>query len=100
MLPPARFVSGLVSHDLRRGFIVANVGIAPLGVLSWLVVRARPSATGILWAWIAVETINGIGHPMWSCLRGGYTPGVATAPPLLTLALALAADARRGMVME
>jgi hypothetical protein len=37
-----------------------------------------------------VETINGFGHPLWSLRKGGYTPGVATAPLLLALALWLA----------
>jgi putative acetyltransferase len=37
-----------------------------------------------------IETINGVGHPAWSIAQGGYTPGVATAPILLTVALYLA----------
>jgi hypothetical protein len=39
---------------------------------------------------VAIETINGIGHPLWSLRQGGYTPGVATAPVLLILAINLA----------
>jgi hypothetical protein len=41
-----------------------------------------------------IETINGVGHPLWSLRQGGYTPGVATAPLLLVLALYLAAQLR------
>lgn len=37
-----------------------------------------------------VEIINGLGHPLWSLLQGHYTPGVATAPILLVLAITLA----------
>ena len=40
--------------------------------------------------WIAIETINGIGHPAWSLLQRGYTPGLLTAPILLALAVMLA----------
>jgi hypothetical protein len=42
-----------------------------------------------------VETINGIGHPLWSLRQMAYTPGVATAPFLLITALSLAAQLRR-----
>jgi hypothetical protein len=36
-----------------------------------------------------LEIINGIGHPFWTLRERGYTPGVATAPMLLVLALSL-----------
>jgi hypothetical protein len=52
--------------------------------------RGRPSAAGLVWLWIGIELVNGVGHPLWSYLQGGYTPGVATAPVLLVLALGLA----------
>jgi len=39
--------------------------------------------------WVVVELINGIGHPSWSIMQGGYTPGVATAPLLFVLAVIL-----------
>jgi hypothetical protein len=45
---------------------------------------------GAMWVWIAIELVNGVGHPLWSVVRGGYTPGVATAPILLVLAISLA----------
>lgn len=89
VFPPAQFVSGLIATDVRRGFIIANVTIAVLGVGSWLLARSG-RATGVMWIWIAVEMINGIGHPAWSIVHGGYTPGVATAPVLLILAVILA----------
>ena len=34
--------------------------------------------------------LNGIGHLAWSLMVGDYTPGVATAPVLLVLAVYLA----------
>jgi hypothetical protein len=43
-----------------------------------------------VWIWIAIELVNGVGHPLWSLVQGGYTPGVVTAPILLVLALVLA----------
>ncbi len=88
---PARFVSGLISRDLKQGFIIFNISLVLFGFccLFWLM-RDRASATGMLWVWIAIELVNGIGHPTWSLLSGGYTPGAATAPLLLVLAIYLA----------
>jgi hypothetical protein len=96
--PPARFVSGLVSDDLERGFIVANVVLVSFGVWCWLwpVRRGWRIAVPLAWAWAIVEIVNGIGHPLWTLRQGGYTPGVASAPVLLVLALYLARQLRRG----
>ena len=95
--PPARFVVGLVSTDLERGFVIVNVVLVAFGAwcLLWPVRRQWASATSVMWLWVAIETINGIGHPLWSFLEGGYTPGVATAPVLLFLAICLAVQLRR-----
>ena len=64
------------------------------GVRRVVPLLARPagvaSATAFVWLWIVVETINGIGHPVWSAWQRAYTPGVLTAPFLLVLALSLA----------
>jgi hypothetical protein len=96
--PPARFVSGLVSDDLERGFIVANVALVSFGVWCWLwpVRRGWQAAAPLAWAWAVVETVNGIVHPLWTMRQGGYTPGVASAPVLLVLALYLARQLLRG----
>jgi hypothetical protein len=90
--PPARFVAGLVSNDLARGFVFLNVCIVAFGVWCyfWPVRRGWSVASPILWLWIVVETINGIVHPVWSVIQGGYTPGVVTALMLAPLALYLA----------
>jgi hypothetical protein len=95
--PPARFVSGLVSDDLERGFIVGNVVLVSFGVWCWLwpVRRGWRIAVPLAWAWAVVEIVNGIGHPLWSLRQGGYTPGVASAPVLLVLALYLARQLHR-----
>jgi hypothetical protein len=89
--PPARLVSGLISTDLERGFVLANVALVAFGLWCWAwpVRRGWPSAVPLAWAWVTVETINGIGHPLWTLLQGKYTPGVGTAPLLLVLAIYL-----------
>ena len=90
--PPARFVSGLVADDLERGFLALNVAIVALGLwcLAWPVRRGWPSARAIAWSWAAVEAVNGGAHILWATSRGGYEPGVLTAPVLIAAALALA----------
>jgi hypothetical protein len=95
--PPARFVSGLLSEDLERGFLVANVSLVAFGLWCWLwpVRRGWLAALPLAWAWVALEIINGIGHLLWTLRQGGYTPGVGTAPVLLILAIFLARRLRQ-----
>jgi hypothetical protein len=95
--PPARFLTGLVSRDLETGFLVINIGLVAFGVwcFLWPVRRGWPSAIPLAWFWVTIQVINGVGHPLWSLRQGGYTPGVATAPVLLLLALYLAHQLRR-----
>lgn len=92
--PPAMFVSGLISSDLERGFVIANIVLVSFGVWCylWPIRRRWPSAATFAWLWTGVELINGVGHPLWSIAQAGYTPGVATAPVLFVVALALARD--------
>lgn len=96
VFPPARFVSGLVSQDLRRGFIIANVALVTFGVwcFVWPIRRRWRSAVTIGWFWVTIEVVNGVVHPLWSLRELRYTPGVATAPVLLVLALYLARQLR------
>jgi len=50
---PARFVSGLFSDNIARGFAVANIGIAFVGVWCY-VARVRtphPSERAYAWSW-------------------------------------------------
>jgi hypothetical protein len=95
--PPARFLTGLVSRDLETGFLVINIGLVAFGVwcFLWPVRRGWSSAIPLAWFWVTIQVINGVGHPLWSLRQGGYTPGVATAPVLLLLALYLAHQLRR-----
>jgi Protein of unknown function with HXXEE motif len=87
--PPARFIVSLVSSDAERGFVILNVAFVAFGVWAFLVpVRRRwPSAIPIAWFWSGLEVINACGHSLWTLRQGHYTPGVATAPALLVLAI-------------
>lgn len=90
--PPARLVSTLIyAANPRVGFIIGNVVLVAFGAWCalWPVRRAWHSATLFICVWIAIELVNGIGHPLWSIAQGGYTPGVATAPILLALSILL-----------
>ena len=89
--PPARLVAGLVSANHERGFLLLNALLVGFGVwcFLWPVRRGWPLAVPLAWLWAIVEILNGLGHPLWSLREGGYTPGVATAPLLLVLAVYL-----------
>jgi len=94
--PPARFLTGMISSDRELGFIVINSALVAFGLwcLLFPVRKEWPSAAGFIWFWIALETINGVGHPAWTFRQGGYTPGVLTAPLLLVISLYLAFQLR------
>lgn len=93
---PARFVSGLISNDLQRGFAIGNLALVAFGLwcFLWPIRRNWRVAVTLAWIWVGIEVINGIGHPLWCLQAGGYVPGVATAPFLLALALYLAIQLR------
>ena len=90
---PARFVSGLVSDDPRTGFAILNGALILFGVWCYMarVRPGHPSARAWAWPWVVVELANGVGHPALAIARGGYFPGVVTAPALFALALYLGA---------
>ena len=89
---PARFVSSLISNDLSLGFLVVNAALVMFGLWCWAVpVRSGwRAARGLAWFWTVLEIGNGVGHSILAFSRGGYFPGVATAPLLLVLAVWLA----------
>lgn len=95
--PPARFVAGLVSDDRRQAFILLNILIVAFGCwcFLWPIRRRWRSASAIAWGWVIVETLNGIGHTLWSVYNLSYTPGLATAPLLIVSALMLARELHR-----
>jgi hypothetical protein len=94
--PPARFLTGLVADDREQGFVTINILLVAFGLwcFLWPFRRRWVSAVTLGWVWVAVEVLNGIVHPGWTLLQGAYTPGVATAPILLILALNLARQLR------
>lgn len=92
VFPPARFMSGLISDDRQRGFVILNVALVTVGIWCalWPVRQDWPSARAVITFWACIEAVNGVGHPLWSAIRVGYTPGVASAPLLLALSSYLA----------
>jgi uncharacterized membrane protein HdeD (DUF308 family) len=89
--PPARFLTGLVSQDREWSFVALSILLMAFGLwcLFWPMRRRWPSAVYLGWGWVIVEVINGIVHSLWTLYQGRYTPGVATAPLLLALAVYL-----------
>ncbi len=89
--PPATFLCSLVSDNLKTGFIIINIGLFVLGILAWLIPIRKEYSWGkfLIWFWILIELMNGIGHPIWTIMQKGYTPGVITAPFLLITAITL-----------
>jgi hypothetical protein len=95
--PPARFLTGLFSQDREWSFVALNILLMTFGLwcLLWPVRRGWPSAVYLGWAWVILECINGTVHPLWTLREEGYTPGVATAPLLLVLAVYLGYQLRK-----
>lgn len=94
VLPPARFVSGLVSSDRAAGFILVNAALVGFGLWCGLspVRRGAPSARAIAWLWTILELANGTAHLGWTAAAGAYRPGAATAPLLVAAAFLLGAS--------
>ena len=91
VFPPARFISGLFTTDLRLGFAAFNLALVALGVWSYAA-RVRPShpaAGGWIWFWAVLELGNGLVHLALAAYRGSYFPGAATAPLLIAAAVML-----------
>ena len=91
VFPPARFISGIFTSDLRLGFAAFNAALVALGV--WCYARRvrpnHPNARSWVRFWAVLESANGAGHLILAANRGSYYPGVATAPLLLALAAML-----------
>ena len=94
---PARFVSALISTDLRTGFIAFNLAFVAFGFWCYAVPVQEGLSIAIpfLWFWIAVEALNGIGHPAISIMERSYIPGTMTAPFLFIIAVYLAIQVAR-----
>ena len=88
---PAKFLSSLISKNLETGFLIINIILFIFGLWCWLfpVRKNYLIASGLIWFWIIIEMVNGIGHPIWAIYERAYVPGVITAPILLILAIYL-----------
>jgi hypothetical protein len=97
LLPPARFVSGLLSDDHRVGFLISNVSLVAFGMWCYFgpLSRGTRSALALAWFWVFLEVLNGFAHLVWAASAGGYRPGLATAPLLVVVALVLARQLTR-----
>lgn len=87
----ARFLSGLGGGDRATGFAILNAGIVIFGVWCYRtrVRGGRPSARLLAWLWAVAELVNGLGHVALAAVRGGYFPGLGTAPLLVAISLYL-----------
>ena len=86
--PPATFICGLVSSNLRTGFIIINISLFIVLLLVLLATFSKSySVKALLWFWSIMELINGVGHSIWSITESSYTPGLITAPILIFLAI-------------
>jgi len=92
VLAPARFLAGLVSKNLALGFLLINIGLFLIGLVCWFITTRQNiiSHPRLIWLWILIETLNGIGHPLLALNQGSYFPGLITAPILLILSFYLA----------
>jgi hypothetical protein len=88
---PARAVSSRVVEDPAAGFIIVNSCLLIFGLWCYLarVRRGHPSAKGWVWFWIVLELGNGVGHLVLALSRGGYFPGMITAPLLIVVSVML-----------
>ena len=91
IFPPARILCSLVSSDLVTGFLMINIGLFVFGLWSWLFIARKDhdDTPFLVWFWIVLELINGMGHLIWTIAQQAYTPGIGTAPVLFLLAILL-----------
>jgi hypothetical protein len=91
VLMPARILSSLVSKNLETGFVIINIGLFVFGLWCWLfpILRNYVFAPNLIWFWVVIELINGIGHPALAFYKRAYVPGLITAPILFILAVYL-----------
>ena len=79
-------ILGTVLDELERRDL--NTALVTFGLWCWAVpVRSGwQAARGLVWFWTILELGNGIAHSALALSRGGYFPGVVTAPLLLLFA--------------
>ena len=92
VLTPARMVSEVVSTNPGTGFRIVNICLFIFGIMCWIIStrNKKISYQGLIWIWIVIEIVNGIGHPILALSQNDYFPGLYTALVLLFLAIYLA----------
>ena len=82
---PAKYFTNIVSNNHEIGFLLINTGLFIFGLICWLIIINKKFlyVRIFIWVWIAIEIINGIGHPIWALIENSYEPGLITAPFLL-----------------
>ncbi len=96
---PARLASQLAGFgNPSIGFFLLNATLIAFGLWCYLarVRRGAASSARWVWPWVLLELGNGLVHLTMAILRGGYFPGVATAPVLFAIASYLASQLLRG----
>ena len=88
---PARYLTGLISNNHDFAFLILNIGFIVFGIFCWLFIISTKSeiSTIILWFWIIIELINGLGHTIYAIFQKEYVPGLITAPLIFITALFL-----------
>ena len=94
VFPSTKLVINLVSGNPESGFIIINVSLFIFGIWCYLVPvkREYSFSHGLVWFWIVVEIINGIGHTVWALYKRAYVPGMATALLLLIISVYLSCN--------
>jgi hypothetical protein len=84
---PARILSNLVSTNTEKGFIIINIFLFIAGIICWILISMKNGRKflPLIWFFIVIEFINGIGHPLWGILERQYVPGLASALIVLVI---------------
>ena len=88
---PAMWVSDSLGLPRPLGFLAANGALVLFGLWCYFAI-IRPNralAPAFAWGWAVVELLNGLAHIGLALAAGGYFPGLATAPFLIVIGLAL-----------
>ena len=91
VFPPATWLCGQISEDLRLSFLIINSGLFLFGVISWLLVHFHDGSLvkTLIWFWIILGGLNGMGHVVWTISSKSYTPGLITAMAMIALVIVL-----------
>jgi len=78
---PAIFICNLISSDPERGFVIINIAFVIISFLFWKFSLQQPGSSthSLIWIWITLQSINVMGHVIWTISTKSYTPGVISA---------------------